>query len=322
MSATTITAPIPRIHPYIAIGIGISGASFAAIFIKLAQDTGMHSVMISAARLILATALLTPLVLRRYRLQLSRLTRSDLMWSAFAGFWMGMHFILIITSLEYTSIIINQVIVNTGPIWTAIIELVFLKTHISKLLWLGIFVALVGGCVIGLASMTETQQQPADEVLVYPVSNQASLIGAGLALVGAGAGAIYMVIGRKVRVKVSLIPYIWLVFGWGAITCSLAALIFDVPFVGYSLTSYFWLLMLTLVTQLIGHGSFNYALGYLSATVVSLSGQVIAVVSSIIAIFVFSQFPSPLDLIGSAIIISGVVIAIIAQNQRPVKSSP
>lgn len=320
--STSIATPISRPRPYMAIGLGIFGAAFAAIFIKLAQDAGMHSIMISAGRLMLATALLTPVVLRRYQSQLARLTWDDLVWSAFAGFWMGMHFIPIITSLEYTSVIINQVIVNTGPIWTAMIEAIFLKARISKLLWIGIIVALIGGGIIGLASIAETETDTAMRIHPDLSPNQASLIGAGLALIGAAAGAVYMVIGRKVRAKVSLIPYIWLVFGWGAITCVVAAVLLGVPLTNYPATSYFWLLMLTLVTQLIGHGSFNYALGYLSATVVSLSGQMIAVLSSIIAVFVFSQFPTPLDIVGSAIITSGVIIAIIAQNQRPPKSSP
>ena len=92
-----------------------------------------------------------------------------------------------------------------------------------------------------------------------------------LALLGAFTAAGYLMIGRRLREKMSLIPYIFVVYGMAA--AILAIVMFSAgksPF-GYAPTVYLWFLLLALVPQLLGHSTFNWALRYLPASYVSVT---------------------------------------------------
>jgi drug/metabolite transporter (DMT)-like permease len=296
-------------NPYAVLLIGILGATFAAPFIKMTQQTGMPSPLIAAGRLLLAATIYTPFILTRYRGELAKLSSRDLLLAIFAGVWIASHFILLITALEYTSVLINQVIVNTGPIWAAILERFFLRSRLSRTVWLGMMVSFVGGGVIALAGASNPSQELANPTW-----------GNTLALLGAVAGAAYLTIGRSVRMKVSLWPYVWIVFGTGGIFALLYVFATGTPITGHPPESYFWLVMLTIAAQLIGHASFNFSVGYLPAAIVTLAGQVVTVTAGIAGYFLFDEVPTVLELVGCAIIVTGVLMAI--QGRRQKRKSP
>lgn len=285
--------------------LGIVAATFAAPFIKLTQQAGMPSPLVAAGRLILATAVLTPLVWTRYRHEITHLSRRDLVMAAFAGLWIATHFIMLITALEYTSVLINQVIVNTGPIWAAILERIFLRARLSRIVWFGMMISFTGGGMIALSGATNVSSELANPML-----------GNTLALVGAVSGAVYLTIGRSVRSKVSLFPYIWVVFGCGGLFALVYVFATGTPITGHPPESYFWLVMLTIAAQLLGHASFNFCVGYLPAAIVTLAGQVITVTAGIVGYLLFAEVPTFLELVGCGIILAGVLMAIIGRRQK------
>lgn len=271
----------------------------------MTQQAGMPSPLVAAGRLLLATAIFTPIVFTRYRDELANLSRRDILMAMFAGLWIASHFILLITALEYTSVLINQVIVNTGPIWAAILERVFLRSRLSRTVWIGMMISFVGGGVIALAGVSNTSQELANPTL-----------GNTLALLGAVAGAAYLTIGRSVRMKVSVWPYVWMVFGTGGLFALMYVFATGTPIVGHPPEAYFWLVMLTIAAQLIGHASFNFCLGYLPAAIVTLAGQVVTVTAGIVGYFLFDEVPTVLELVGCAIILTGVMMAIRGRMKR------
>ncbi len=291
-------------RPYLVLIIALAAATFAAVFIKLAQQAGMPSPLIAAGRLTLAALVLTPFVLLNYRHELRRLSRRDVLFSLFAGFWLATHFMTIVYALESASVMIVQVIINTGPLWVALLEVTFLREKLNREVWFGLLLTIIGGGVIALASNAGAS------------GGENALIGNGLALAGAIASSIYITIGRSVREKVSLFPYIWMVFGCGALLAMSFVVLIGTPLTGHPPRAYFWLIMVTLIPQLIGHSGFNYALGYFSATIVSLTAQTISVTAAIAAFFIFAEVPGLTDLIGSGIIISGVILAIISRQRK------
>jgi drug/metabolite transporter (DMT)-like permease len=136
-----------------------------------------------------------------------------------------------------------------------------------------------------------------------------AFLGDLLAICGAIAGAGYMLIGRKLRAKMSLISYISLVYGMAAIV--LVIIMFSArenPF-GYSPPIYLWLILLALVPQLIGHSTFNWALGYLSAAFVSITLLGEPIGSIILAYFILHEKPTLIKLIGGGLILVGIYIA-------------
>jgi drug/metabolite transporter (DMT)-like permease len=64
-----------------------------------------------------------------------------------------------------------------------------------------------------------------------------------------------------------------------------------------------------LVPQLIGHSSFNYALGFLPAAYVGLVALGEPVGSGLLAIIFLNEWPVLVQLIGSALILCGIGVA-------------
>jgi drug/metabolite transporter (DMT)-like permease len=298
---TTANTRTPR-QVYVILFTGVAAASLAAIFIRIAQGEGMSSALIAAGRLTLSALILTPLALRNHRAEIAALSRADLLLAAASGLILAIHFATWIASLEYTSVLISVVLVGTAPLWSALFEVVFLRARLHRIVVIGLLVAFGGGLLIGLAGDAS-------------FSASESLFGGLLSLAGAVAFAIYLVIGRNLRARLSLVPYIWLVYGFAAIFLCLLALGSGVTVTGFSPTSYFMILLLALVPQLIGHSSFNYAVRYLSATFVGIATQTEPISSALFAYLVFNEVPLPLQIVGSIAVLVGVVVASLGQNK-------
>ena len=146
---TQTSTPYPM-RAYIVLVMGIAAISLAAIFIRLAQQEAMPSMLIAGGRLILATLLLTPATLlnKSYRGQIGQLNRQSLILVGVSGFFLAMHFASWVSSLEHTTVLISVVLVSTTPIWVALLEVFFLKARLSQMVVVGLVVALVGGIVL------------------------------------------------------------------------------------------------------------------------------------------------------------------------------
>lgn len=285
--------------------LGIIAISLSAIFIRLAQSEGIPSTIISAGRLLIATFAITPALLSnpKNRQQFQQLNKTEISLLLIAGFFLALHFIAWVTSLEHTSVLISGVLVTSSPIWVALMEVFVLKAKLPRLVIIGLGVAMFGGIIIGLSG--------GDSEIG---SGTQSLFGAGLATLGAITVAIYMIIGRRMRQKLSLTPYIWSVYGVSAIVLCLYVIVTNTPFTGYSVSGYGWILASALIPQVLGHSSLNYVLGFLPATYVSLSTQTEPIISAIAAYFVFQEMPAIAQAIGGTMIMCGVILATIAKR--------
>ena len=72
---------------------------------------------------------------------------------------------------------------------------------------------------------------------------------------------------------------------------------------------YFWMLLLAIVPQLLGHSTFNWALRYLSATYVSITLLGEPIGSAILAYFFLKEVPTGLMIFGAILILLGIFIA-------------
>lgn len=288
---------------YAVIVVAIVATSSAAILIRLALDEDMPPLLIACARLLIATVALTPIVLRRHRGTFAGLTRNELTLITLAGLCLAVHFSAWVASLQYTTVLVSVVIVSTGPIWVAILEVIFLHIRLSRLVVLGLLVALLGGIVIGFPL------QGAFDAAQSTESLNATITGALLALVGALTVSVYMLIGRKLRAKLHVIPYVWLVYGVASVGALLAIAITSTPISGFRPQGYLVLLAMGLVPQLLGHSSLNYLLEYFPAAMVSMFSQLEPIGSAILALMLFRELPPGKQIVGSAIIIIGVILA-------------
>ncbi|MEM9951045.1 MAG: DMT family transporter [Chloroflexota bacterium] len=326
MSVSAVSSPraIP-ISVYVMLALGLSSFAFSSILVRLAQAEGMPSLFVASSRLTLAALILTPWVIVKHRANLMTLNKADLGWAFGAGVFLAIHFWSWVTSLEYTSVLISVVFVTSSPLWVALLEYFFLKATLPKSVLIGLAIAIIGGLLIGFGgSLSESSINPED------IDRQRELIGGALSLVGAIAIAVYLIIARKLQqprlrkgttVKLHIIPYIWMVYGTAGLLLLAWALVNGVSITGYSTQGYFWLILMALFPQLIGHSSLNYAVGYLPATIVSMLTQLEPIGSAILAYFLFNELPFPLQILGSVIIILGVMLASYGQHQKRKKLS-
>ena len=301
--------PLPTVSPkiplqaYFVIAMGIIAVSFGSIFIKLAQAEGIPSLLIAAARMTIASLALTPMIVRGHQIEMRSLSRRQLTLAAASGLFLAIHFASWIKSFEYTIVLVSVVLVNTNPLWSAALEVIFLRTRLTRVILFSLIIGVIGSIIVAL---------PAQQITTL---GNNPLLGSLLALIGAVAVAIYFVIGRKMRTSLSLVPYIWLVYGCAAIFLIIVVILTGTPVTGYSLKGYLWLVAMALVPQLIGHSSFNFALKYFPASYVGIAGQLEPVLSAILAFLLFTEIPASVQLIGSIIILSGVILASLSQSR-------
>lgn len=288
--------------------IAILAVSTASIFIRFAQTDGAPSLVIAALRLTFATLLLAPVALTRHRTEIRSLTRNQITLGVVSGLFLAVHFATWISSLEYTSVASSVVFVSTGPLWVALLSPMLLNEKLTRAAIIGLGLALLGGTVIGLSDACIIQNGIQCPQLSQIMQGRA-MWGNFLALAGAWAVTGYLITGRKLRAGMSLIPYIFLVYGMAAI--ALLVIMFAAghsPF-GYETKTYGWIFLLAAIPQLIGHSTYNWALRYLPAAFVAVTTLGEPIGSAILAFFILNEAPAAATLIGGILILFGIYLA-------------
>jgi drug/metabolite transporter (DMT)-like permease len=290
-----------------AIVIALLAVSTASIFIRFAQRDA-PSLVIAALRLTFATFLLAPVALTRHRDELHRMTRFEIGLAFISGMFLSAHFATWITSLEYTSIANSVVLVTTGPLWVALLAPVLLKEHLKRAAVIGLALALLGGTIIGLSDACVLDNGIKCPALGESLQGRV-MWGNFLALAGAWSVSIYLIIGRKLRAGMSLIPYIFVVYGFAALGLIFVMFVAgETPF-GYPGLTYWWILLLAVFPQLIGHSTYNWALRYLPAAFVAVLSLGEPIGSAVLAFFIFKETPGLATIIGGALILLGIYLA-------------
>ncbi len=239
---------------------GIAAASTAAIFIRFAQREGAPSIVIAAARLTIASVILAPIALTRYLSDLRRLDRRELFLALLAGLFLALHFATWITSLEYTTVASSVVLVSTTPLWVALLAPLVLHERVGTAAVIGLSLALTGGVIVGLSDACTWQAGALTCPSLWTFFSGTAFLGDFLALAGAWMAAGYLLVGRKLRAKLGLVPYIFVVYGMAAVVLIVLMLGMGESPIGLPPMAYLWFALLALVPQLFGHSTFNWVL--------------------------------------------------------------
>jgi drug/metabolite transporter (DMT)-like permease len=298
----------------LALGFGILAVSTASIFIRYAQQEA-PSLFIAALRLSVAGLVLAVPTWLKRRQELARLKGRSLILALVSGLFLALHFATWISSLEFTSVASSVVLVTTTPLFVAVLSPLLLREPLRKMAVTGLILAF-GGVI--LVALGDACQLSAGNIACASPGNiftSEAIKGNLLALAGAVSAAFYVMIGRKLRKVLSLLSYIFIVYGMAAVILLGAMFAAGYPLLGYSPQTYMWVILLALIPQLIGHTTFNWALGYLSAAFVSivLLGEPIG--STILAFLVLQETPGIMELSGGALILAGILIASLSENK-------
>lgn len=272
--------------------------------------------VVAAYRLTLASLILAPLALTRYRAELWSLTQREVLLGLLSGFFLALHFATWISSLEYTTIASSVVLVTTTPLWVALLSPLILREANGKTVVIGMLLALVGGGIVGVSDSCTWQNGSLACPPLATFVRGTAFFGDFLALCGAWMAAGYILIGRRLRARMSLIPYIFVVYGMAAIVLLIILVISGERAFGYLPLTYVWLLLLAIVPQLLGHSTFNWALRYLPASLVSITLLGEPIGSTILAYLILKEAPTPLKIAGAVLILAGIYVASVRDEKK------
>lgn len=283
--------PDQPFNPLVILILGIIGVSTGSIFARLADAPALVT---AAYRVGLASLILVPLAAWKARDELRSLSFRDIRLAILSGFFLALHFATWISSLDYTAIANSVVLVNTIPLWVGLFTPLIAKDRLARATLVSIIISVGGGVIIGFGDFA---------------TGGRALLGDLLAVIGAICAAIYLLIGRNLRRKLSLISYVALCYGSAALFLWLVVLVLKLPLTGYSTQTVtaFW--AMALISQIIGHTSYNWALKWFSAgfVAVALLGEPIG--ATIMAYIIFDEGLTWVKFIGGLFILSAIYIA-------------
>jgi drug/metabolite transporter (DMT)-like permease len=300
----------PPISPVLVLGIGLLAVSMSAVLIRFAQGEA-PSLVIAAWRTSLASLCLLPFALTRQRAELQALRRRDWGLATAAGAMLGIHFASWISSLEYTSVVNSTVLVTTNPIWVGLAAPFVLKEPLTRPLKIGIALTILGSIVISFSDALVLVDGRWVGFDLGAGGGSRPLLGNGLAVLGAMTAAAYMLIGRQLRPRLSLLSYVTVVYSAASVALLLMVWLSGASLFGYSGQTYLLFALMALFPQLIGHTSFNWALKFLPAAYVSITILGEPIGASILAFVVLRELPThPLvALLGAILIFGGILVA-------------
>jgi drug/metabolite transporter (DMT)-like permease len=287
---------IPLLKVILLLIAGLMTFGFAPILVRFATD--VEPLALAAMRTGFAVLMLLPFWWpKRATLKVLSKNGAKSYMLVAAGVSLGMHFTLWIASLHYTSVASASVLVTMHPVMLIIAESLLFKKNFRPLVWIGVFVAFGGSVLLGLADDTQMDQFPN------------ALLGNSLAFVSALIFVIYFLLGRSIRQHTEWIDYVFYVYLYAAVTCAVLTLIWVGGFPVISTTAVLVGVALAAGPTILGHGAMNYAVKYISPTLLSTLVLSEAVVAAVAAYLIFGENPSALSLTAMAVIIVGVSLS-------------
>jgi drug/metabolite transporter (DMT)-like permease len=287
----------PPFNPYFALVSGVLAVSTGAIFARLADAP---SLVIAAYRVGLATLILTPIAWIKVRGELLNLSPRQLVLAAVSGLFLAFHFATWISSLAYTSVANSVVLVNTNPLWVGLLAPLITRERIKAAVAVSIVISVAGGVIIGAGDFA---------------SGNRALLGDFLALLGSICAAFYLLLGRNLRRRLSLLAYIFVCYGCAALFLWTIVLGLQLPITGFSTHTYATFWAMAIISQLIGHSSYNWALKWFSATLIAISFLGEPIGSTILAYLIFDEGLTASKVIGGILILSAICISAASENR-------
>ncbi len=272
------------------VAMAIVVVSFAAILIRLCT---VPTALIAAYRLGFSSLIILPLFIWKGRGSGVRLRQVGL--CSVAGVFLALHFLLWIESLKLTTVADSVVLVTTSPVFAAVFAWAVLRERIGRKTLVAIVMCIGGSLIIGKGGVDLGSEH---------------LRGNILAILGAAAFGAQFVVARSLRQTMGFLEYVFITYTAAACILVAFALFRGHGFTGFEPVNYLWLLLLALGPQVFGHSALNWALKYLPAPKVAISILGEPIGSAILAWVFFSEVPGYGLLLGGALILYGVYLAL------------
>ncbi|MHA1964595.1 MAG: DMT family transporter [Candidatus Thorarchaeota archaeon] len=230
--------------------------------------------------------------------------RENLHWLVAIGITLSLHFCTWFQSLFMTTVAASVVLVNSSPIFTAILSTLFLGEALRRRSWAGILLASVGAVFLAWGD--------------FGGSGVIALSGDILALTGAVFLALYFVGGRRIAKEMPITVYTTVVYLFAAITTLTICIPFNLNVLVFEPVEVAIFIALAIFPTVLGHSVNNYLLTKVPAYVVSSAVLGEPIGAALLAALIFAQIPEPTTIIGFCVILIGIamVLADIAARER------
>jgi len=295
MKKNSTSSPVPTLIPLI---VGMVAISFAPILVRYSDAPvsvqGMY-------RMLFTVLLMLPFGTRHIRSATS-ISRKDWGLLALAGFFLALHFLLWMASLNYTSIASSTIILTLEPVFVMIGAYLAFKDKIGKLPLVGMSLALVGAFVVGSGD--------------FRISGEA-FKGDMLSFFGMLAVVVNMLLAKIILRHVSSYLYSLIVFAVAFVCFAAYNLATGVDVINYMPREWLIFLLLAIVPTVLGHMIFNWLLQYVSPTTVSMTVLAEPVGASLLGLLLFREMLNASQLIGGVCIIAGLLIYLKTESSEP-----
>jgi len=223
------------------------------------------------------------------------------------GAILATHFTLWIGSLKIegvsVSVASSVILVTSHPLLVGLLSHYVLRERLNAWMALGIGLGFSGVVVIAIADSN---------------ARSSSFVGDLLAFFGGVAAGFYFLAGRRLRQRIPLIAYAFVVYvaATGVLFVYALGLRESLVPVGDLRTELILFLAMAVIPQIGGHTLYNWSLRWLTAPIVSLSLVGEPIGSSLLAWVLLSQVPGVAVAIGGALALAGIYITVVGQGAR------
>ncbi len=217
-------------------------------------------------------------------------------WLVLIGIVLSLHFSTWFTSLFMTTVAASVVLVNSSPIFTAILSTLILGEALRRRSWIGVGVAVTGAILLAWNDLSSV--------------GAGALTGDLLALLSAFFLAIYFIGGRRFAKGLPITVYtsvIYLVAAAATLPLCIAAgldvLVFDPREI-------LIFIALAIFPTALGHSVNNYLLTLVPAYVVSSAVLGEPIGATLLAVAFLGEVPAPLTLLGFGVILVGIALVL------------
>ncbi len=284
-----------RTPPAVALAVAVAAVSTSAVLVRWSSAP---AVVLALYRVALTTLLLSPLLFTRYRGEFAAFRPRDWLVATATGAALAVHFAAYFESLAWTSVAASVTLVQSQPLFVAVGAAVVLGERVGPRRAAGIAVA-----VAGMAAMSA-----GDLLAGAAVRGPRPLYGNALAVLGAVMAAVYVLVGRSLRQRVAVVPYVLVVYSACALTLLAVAVAQGLPLAGYGRREWLIFLALAVGPGLFGHTVVNWALEHVESSVVSVSLLGEPVGATLLALVLLAEVPGPTTLAGAAVVLLGIYL--------------
>ena len=292
MDAIKQTKRYSKLLPYAALVITVLATSIGGMFIRWANAPGIVTVFYRTA---LSTILVAPFFVKNLT-QSKQSLRSITPWLPMA---MLGGLMIALDQASWASALLMTKMANTtyfnslAPLWVALFALFVFKEKLKWIFWIGLSLALAGTLIIlGLDLVYRPHLGPGD------------LLGLLSSFFYGG----YFLVTQIGRRNLDTLTYTWIATLTCALCLGLLNIIFKQSIIGYPLESYLFFLGAAITSQVIGYFSLSYALGHLSATIVSPTMLAKPITVALLAFIFFGESLTIGEIIGGVLVLIGIFL--------------